>query len=60
MEAQKEIQIRNQDPLFYVLRKTILDIANKYTPGYVNNVKYELHLDKSKENVIINVSEFNI
>jgi septum formation topological specificity factor MinE len=60
MEVLKENQIRNEDPLFNILRKTILEIANKYTPGYVNNVKYELHLDKSKENVIINVSEFNI
>ena len=60
MDNWKEYHEQKQDPLFKTLRKTILKIANKYTPQYVNNVKYELHLDKSKENVIINVSEFNI
>jgi septum formation topological specificity factor MinE len=60
MDVYLKCSKRDQDPLFNTLRKTILEIASKYTPGYVNNVKYELHLDKSKKNVIINISEFNI
>ena len=60
MDVWKEKLEYSKDPLFKTLRQIILAIADKYTPKYVNNLRFELHLDKSKENVIINMIQFNI
>ena len=60
MDVWHENLKQNQDPLFQIVRKAILEISNKYTPEYVNNLRFELNIDKSQGNVIINMITFNI
>lgn len=60
MDILKEHVEQKQDILYKTLREIILDIANSYTPQNVNNVKYEIHIDKESESVIINSTSYNL
>jgi septum formation topological specificity factor MinE len=60
MDVWKEHIERFQDSLIENFRNMALQIAEKYTPHYVDNLKIELNLDKPKKKVIINILTFNI
>jgi len=60
MEVWKEHLEQKQDPLLDSFRKIALEVANKYKPKHIHNLKFELNLDTSKEIVIINTLAFNL
>lgn len=51
---------RHQHPSIEKLRQAALEVATECTPKYVNNLKIELNLDKTKKDITITILTFNI
>jgi len=60
MDVFQEHLERYQDPLIESFRDIALKVAQKYTPKYVKNMKFELNLDKQKKDVIISMLTINL
>ena len=55
MDINQNYLERDQDPLIKNFKQIALEVAERYTPKYVQNMKFELNLDKPKKSVIIDI-----
>ena len=59
MDIRHEHIERYQHPSIEKLRKAAVEVMENYSPKYINNLKIEINLDRSKKDVNINMLIFN-
>ena len=60
MDVFQEHLENSPDPLLKSARDIILQIAEKYAPKHINNLKFEFNLDREKKSVIISMLVHNL